>query len=110
MLVIRYLLSKILGILPRVSSDHIIIGGIGICWGRSEITANSALTAYLPITYSTTSGMVCVANCEYWSSGTYIAPTVSVQKYTDRINLYARCSTSTIQNGYTLNWLTIGSV
>ena len=110
MLDLKALLAKMLNVLPQVSTNHIIIGDIGICWGVNRITANSALTAQLPITYSTTTGMVCVANCEYWSSGTYIAPTVSVQKYTTYINLYARVSTSLVPNGYYINWVTIGKV
>ena len=110
MLDLKALLAKMLNVLPQVSTDHIIIGGIGICWGSNQITANSALTAQLPITYSTTSGMVCVANCVYWSSSTYVAPTVSVQKYTSYINLYARVSTSIVQNGYYIDWMTIGRV
>lgn len=106
---LKALLSKILNALAEANSDHIVIGNtIGICWGTATITANSAAAPTLPITYSTTNGMVCVASCNYLSGGTYVAPTVSVQKYTNHINLYARCSTSTVQNGYQIDWLTIG--
>ena len=111
MLDLKALLAKILNTLSTVDGNCITIANtIGICWGTATIGSNSAVTAYLPITYSTTSGMVCLANCVYWSNGTYVAPTISVQKYNNRINLYGRVSTSTIQSGYLVDWLTIGLI
>lgn len=105
-------------VLPVSSVDYVIAqgsnyrkwnSGLAECWGLATVGSNSACTTYYPITFSTTSGMVLTASCEYLSAGTYVAPTISVQKYTDRCNLYARCSTSTVQAGYTIAWHVTGT-
>jgi phage minor structural protein len=83
--------------------------GIAECWGTATIASNSAVSATLPITFTSTSGMVINANCVYMSTGTYVAPTISVQKFTTYINLYARVSTSTVQNGYQIDWSVRGT-
>jgi len=100
-------------VLPSTAVDYIVEqgtnyrkwnSGLAECWGTGTIGSNSACSVNLPITLASTSDMVVTASCEYNASLTYIAPTISVQKYTDHLNLYARVSTSTVPAGYTVNW------
>lgn len=111
MLDVKALLTKILNSLAVVNGNSIVIANtIGICWGSNPTGSNSVVTVNLPITYSTTSGMICVASCDYMSSGLYVAPHVSVQKYTGSINLYVRVGTTAVGQGYYVDWLTIGRI
>ena len=118
MLNVKALLSKILN---AIKCDYIVEqgsnaygsyrkwnSGIAECWGEGQIGSNSALTANYPITFSTTSEMIIVASCRYKSSGTYVSPTISTQPYTDKCNLYARVSTSTVESGYYVDWYVKG--
>ena len=74
--------------------------GIAECWGTGTIGSNSACSINYPITF--TSVTHCVASCGYLSSGTYVAPTISVQPLSDRVNLYARVSTSAVTSPHTV--------
>ncbi len=114
MLDVKALLTKMLN---AIKVDYIVEQGTGYrkwnsglaeCWGTGTIGSNSACSVYFPITFTTTTGMVATASCEYNASLTYIAPTISVQKYTDHLNLYARVSTSTVPSGYSVSWFVTG--
>ena len=76
--------------------------GLAECWGSATIGSNSACTVNFPITFISISS--CVASCAYLSTGTYVAPTISVQPFTTSANFYARCSTSTTTSPHTVYW------
>lgn len=76
--------------------------GLAECWGSATIGSNSACRADFPITFVNVSS--CVASCAYLSTGTYVAPTISVQPFTTYANFYARCATSTTTSPHTVYW------
>ena len=111
MLDVKALLAKMLKVIPVVSTDYIIIGDIGICWGRSTTGSNSTCSPRLPITFRNTTNMYVYASSIYSSSNTYVAATISTQiMSTSSLNLYARCSTSTTGANYGIAWLVIGLI
>lgn len=77
-------------------------------WGYTTIGSNSAASWTYPIPFYSTS-IYLTATCHYLSTGTYVAPTISVQPtYTDHANIYARVSTSTVTNAHTVSCHAIG--
>lgn len=99
------------GIDVNSTDKYIIIGDIGICWGRSTTGSNSACSPSLPLTYADTSKMYVYATSVYSGSNTYVSVTVSSQiASTSSLNLYARCGTSTTGANYGIQWLVIGEL
>lgn len=76
--------------------------GFAECWGTVTIGSNSAAQATYPIPLINIKS--CVASCGYLSTGTYVAPTISVQPLATAVNFYARVSTSTVTNPHTVYW------
>lgn len=78
-------------------------------WGYTTIGSNSAASWTYPIPFYSTK-IYLTASCHYLSSGTYVAPTISVQPlYTNYANIYARCSTSTVTSAHTVSCHAIGT-
>lgn len=77
-------------------------------WGHVTIGSNSAAQWTYPVSFYSTD-IEMTASCHYLSSGTYVAPTISVQPtQTNYANVYARCSTSTVTSAHKVSCYAIG--
>lgn len=108
-------------VLPTQMADYIVEQGTNSngtyrkwnsgmleCWGHTTIGSNSAASWTYPASFIDTN-IEMTASCHYLSSGTYVAPTISVQPYTTTYaNVYARCSTSTVTSAHKVSCYAIG--
>lgn len=81
--------------------------GLAECWGTATNGSGGSCSVTFPLTFTATP--VCVASCGYMSSGTYVAPTVSVQPSTTGSNFYTRVGTTIATQAYTINYEAKGS-